>query len=481
MMYKFWTYISTLSILLLGCGSSLENQAGQRPNILLINVDDLGWRDLGFMGSTWYETPNLDSLAAMGMVFTRAYAGAANCAPSRSCMLSGLNTPRHGVYTVASSERGDTRTRRIIPVENTRILADSFYLLPEMLKSAGYVTASFGKWHLGPDPLSQGIDYNVGGSHRGHPGRHGYFSPYQVDHLEDGPEGEYLTDRLTEEAISWLKSVKDSSFFLYLPYYTVHTPLMGKPDLVSYFKRKPAPTGQSNPVYASMITALDQNVGKLLQTLSDLGLEENTLVIFTSDNGGIRAISDQAPLRAGKGSYYEGGIRVPLVLRWPGHIAAGVRNDEMVSQLDIFPTLQELVQPPKRSPELDGRSLLDQFSGPTSVLRNLYFHFPVYLEAYRPNRDDGRDPLFRTRPGSVIIAGRWKLHEYYEDDGIELYDLESDPGEREELSGTYPALKDSLRATLQNWRKVNQAPEPLRKNPHFDEIYEAQQLGQWEK
>ena len=324
--------------------SKTNENWSEKPNIILINVDDLGWKDAGFMGSNYYETPNLDALATEGMAFLNAYAGAANCAPSRACLLSGLNTPRHGIYTVGTSERGNVKTRKLIPEENTEFLKDTIFTLPQMLKSAGYVTGSFGKWHVGEDPTTQGIDVNVGGSERGGPGKGGYFSPYDIKNLPDGPEGEYLTDRLTNEAISFMEEYKDSTFFLYLPFYTVHTPIMGKEVLIEKFKNKKGSDGQNRPDYAAMVASMDENVGKLLDHLKKIGLEKNTLVIFTSDNGGIRAISQQNPLRAGKGSYYEGGIRVPLIIKWPDKIKANTISLERVSNLDFYPKkIQSLV------------------------------------------------------------------------------------------------------------------------------------------
>ena len=385
----------------LSLSGGFQKNIGERsdkPNIVLINVDDLGWKDLGFMGSDYYETPNLDALAKQGMVFYNAYAGAANCAPSRACMLSGHNTPWHGVYTVSPSERGSPKTRKLIPVKNTEHLKDSVYTLPRMLKNAGYVTGSFGKWHVGDDPKNQGIDINVGGSSRGNPGSEGYFSPYKIDNIKDGPKGEYLTDRLTQEAMDFVEKYRDTTFFLYLPFYTVHTPIMGKEELIEKFRDKEGSNGQNRPDYAAMVASMDENVGKLLDKLNEDGLEENTLVIFTSDNGGIRDISEQNPLRAGKGSYYEGGIRVPLVIKWPGKIRPNSKSEERVSNLDFYPTLQKIVAPSKKERNLDGLDLSPVFKGKKLPERNLYFHFPIYLQAYSEKNDDGRDPSFPNPP-----------------------------------------------------------------------------------
>lgn len=447
-------------------------QSPEPPNIILIVVDDLGWKDLGFMGSDYYETPNLDRLASEGMVFMQAYAAAANCAPSRACLMSGQNTPRHRIFTVANPDRGESKARKIIPVPNNEELPDSVYTLAEMLRDNGYVTGTFGKWHLGPDPASQGFQINAGGSHRGNPGSGGYFSPYNVDFLTDGPKGEYLTDRLTDEAISFVKNNKENSFFLYLPFYSVHTPIMGKEKLVKKFEQKQGSYGQDRPDYAAMIASVDENVGRLLAEIEESGLKENTLLIFTSDNGGIRDISYQDPLRAGKGSYYEGGIRVPLVIRWPVKVAAGSHCDVPVTNLDFYPTLQAVISATRPSALLDGVDISPLFTGKELPERAFYWHFPFYLQAYNPREDGGRDPLFRTRPGSVVRKGKWKLHEYFEDGALELYDLDKDIGERHNLAQKNPRKLRELYQILNDWRNTTNAPVPGKPNPEYDADFE---------
>jgi len=438
------------------------------PNIILIVADDLGWKDVGFMGSDYYETPHLDRLAGQGMLFNQAYAAAANCAPSRACLMTGMYTPAHGIYTVGSSERGDARTRRIVPAPNTTVLRNEFHTLAEALQESGYITASLGKWHLGEDPCSQGFDLNVAGSLRGHP--HSYFAPYGGPELE-APEGEYLTDRLTQEALKFMRQNKHQPYFVYLPYYAVHTPIQPKDSLETKYLEKGGTGCQSNAAYAAMVDNLDRCIGLLLEELERTGSRENTLVIFTSDNGGIREISCQDPLRAGKGSYYEGGIRVPLVFSWPGMIEAGIRVEDPVIHLDIYPTLMELIgtQP---AVDLDGLSLWPLLSGKGELReRALYFHFPVYLQAYRAGYDDGRDPLFRTRPGSVIRKGGWKLHYYFEDGGVELYDLQTDPGEGNNLAAFHPEKKEQLLGLLMEWLEQENAPVDFEVNTDFDEGY----------
>ena len=462
----------TMSMVLGSCDKKDEAP----PNIILVLADDLGWMDLGFMGSSYYETPNLDSLAREGMIFRRAYAAAANCAPSRACLMTGMYTTAHGIYTVNSSKRGEARTRRLIPATNTTILADEYYTLAEALKQAGYVTINIGKWHLGEDPCSQGMDYNVGGSTWGHPSN--YFAPYGHPDLE-APEGEYLTDRLTEEAVKFMQEHRRHPFFLYLPYYAVHSPIQAKQSLEQKYKNKGASSCQDNPSYAGMIDNLDNCIGKLMEELDKLGISENTLVIFTSDNGGIREISCQDPLRAGKGSYYEGGIRIPLIFRWPGMIKGGSVSEEPVINLDFFPTLMEILGEEALG-NLDGLSLWPLLSGEDALPeRPIYFHFPVYLQAYRKGFDGGRDPLFRTRPGSVIIEGNWKLHYYYEDRGVELYNLQIDPGESKNLTTIYSSKTKELLSKLKAWLEEEYAPVDFQMNPQFDSLYEQKASAQF--
>jgi len=461
-------------IVLLTALASCGNRKNALPNIVLIVADDLGWNDLGFMGSSYYETPGLDQLASEGMIFRQAYAAAANCAPSRACLMTGMNTPVHGIYTVASSERGDARTRRLIPATNTRILHEDFFTLAEALKNSGYTTATFGKWHLGEDPCSQGMDYNVGGSIWGHP--RSYFAPYIQPELE-APEGEYLTDRLTEEAIAFMQNHRRHPFFLYLPYYAVHTPLQAKTGLEQKYLAKGGEGCQQNHTYAAMVENMDSCIGSLVEELDKLGLSENTLVVFTSDNGGIREVSCQDPLRAGKGSYYEGGIRVPLLFRWPATIQKGEVREVPVTNMDFFPTFMEIAGSPL--PEnLDGQSLWPLLSGEGSLQeRPLFFHFPVYLQAYRKGLDGGRDPLFRTRPGSVIREGNWKLHYYYEDGGAELYNLNIDPGETNNLASIYSSKTKELLTKLEGWLEEEGAPVNFELNPEFDSLFEQQEAA----
>jgi len=433
-------------------------------NVIYLNADDLGVMDVGFMGSKLYHTPNLDQLAKEGVVFEEAYAPAANCAPSRAACLSGQWASRTGVYTVGTSERGNTRDRKLIPTPNQTHLDESVITLAEEFKKAGYRTAQVGKWHLGEDPTTQGVDINVAGNTRGAPAS--YFSPYKNPDLKDGPKGEYLTDRLTSEAIDILRQFKEDSFFLYFPFYSIHTPLQGRKDLKKKYVNNP----KVHADYAAMVECLDENVGRLLAALDELGLRKNTLVLFSSDNGGIRKLSKQDPWRAGKGSYYEGGIRVPLTIRWPGVVEPGSTCSIPVTGLDFYPTFLEAIgAKPSEGKEIDGDSLVPLLSGKGQFPRNrsLYWHFPVYLQNYAGEEDQSRDAKFRTRPGTILRKGKWKLHEYFEDGAMLLYDLEKDPGETHNLAAEKPKKLQALKADMYAWRKRTDSPVPTKLNPKY--------------
>ncbi len=445
-----------------------KNNHGDTPNVLFINVDDLGWRDVGFMGGDFFETPNIDALSKEGMLFSRSYAAAANCAPSRACLMTGQNTPRHGIYTVSPSARGDASTRKLIPTVNIDSLSSDAFTLAELFKKAGYGTATFGKWHLGKNPIDQGFDRNVGGDLRGNPGKGGYFSPYNLANIANGPKGENLTDRLTEEAIQYVEDHNETPFFVYLSYYAVHTPLMAKEDLIKKYKAKNNPLNIDH-IYAAMVETVDRNVGRLLDVLKKLDLENNTLIVFTSDNGGIRSIATQSPLRAGKGSYYEGGIRVPCIVKWPGVVKPGSHYDRPITNLDFFPTFKKILGVDLPDQILDGHNLLPVLLGASLKKHPLYWHFPIYLQKYDAEKDDGRDPLFRTRPGSVIIHGDWKLHHYYEDNGLELYNLKNDVGERKNLASENPEKTQKLLGLLNSWLADTNAPIPKELNLDFVE------------
>jgi arylsulfatase len=430
------------------------------PNIVLILADDLGWRDTGFMGSDFYETPNLDQLADGGMMFTDAYANGSNCAPSRAALMSGRYGPRTGVYSVGSSNRGKAANRRLLAPANRRKLSPDVVTLAEVLQSRGYTTASIGKWHLGDGPetgpLGQGFDHNVGGNQSGHP--KSYFSPYRNKNLPDGAPGEYLTTRLTDEAIAFLQEQREEPFFLYLPYYTVHTPLQPESSRLEYYQSKPPGQRHRNPKYAAMVEALDANIGRLLTALDEQGLDQDTLIVFASDNGGSAPSTTMAPLRGSKGMFSEGGIRVPLVVRWPGHVAPGVRCSTPVMLMDLYPTLVEAAG--GTADTSDGESLLGLLTdGCAPLQRALFWHFPAYLEA-APGRGIGP---WRATPCSVIREENYKLLEFFEDGRLELYDLSEDIGETRNLAMEMPARTRQLHEKLVAWRAQVEAPVPKRR------------------
>lgn len=466
--------LAVCTVLPVKADSSGKSFLQSRPNILLINIDDLGWKDLGVMGSTYYETPNIDRLAAGGMIFSQGYASAANCAPSRAALFSGQYAPRTGVYTVNNSDRGQSIHRKLIPTPNTEYLADSVVTIAEVLQQDGYRTAHVGKWHLGKNPATQGFDVNIAGTDAGNPranGMGGYFAPYHNPHLEEGPEGEYLTDRITREAISFLEGVENAPFFMNYSPYIVHTPIQPKPELKAKYEQKKGAPANTNSGYAAMVETMDYNVGRLVDYLKETGRFKNTFIIFTSDNGGLYRVSRQDPLRAGKGAYYEGGIRVPLIVVWPGRVTPGSTSDQVVSNIDFFPTMLEIagIATP-RNKILDGVSLLPALRGEQLEKRFLYWHFPIYLQAYQPGANpDLPDPYFRTRPGSVIRQGPWKLHEYFEDGRIELYNLDTDIGERKNLKQLYPERAEAMHRQLKQWREQTNAPVPDKINPEYRE------------
>lgn len=455
---------------LAGCKSlasrPLANSPGTRPNFVFILIDDLGWMDLGFMGSSYYETPNIDKLAGEGVVFSSAYTNAPNCAPTRACIMSGQYGPRHGVYTVGSSERGPARLRKLIPIENETTLDPKVVTIAEALKPAGYVSASIGKWHLGKDarsgPEAQGFDVSIAGSRRGATRRH--FSPYQLENLQDGPEGEYLTDRLTDEAIKFIQNNKDKPFFLYLPHYAVHTPIHAKESIIAKYKSKQPAGGQNNPKYAAMVESVDEGVGRIMKKLDQLGLRDTTAVILFSDNGGVAGITSMEPLRGGKGMLYEGGVRVPLVVRWPGKTTAGAKCDVPVIGIDFYPTILEMAGAAR--PEghmLDGESIVSLLKGRASVKREaIFWHFPAYLQA-----NYGWKGPWRTTPAGAVRRGDWKLIEFFEDGKLELYNLKNDIGESNNLASVMPGKTAQLHHLLQMWRKSVNAPVPTELNPAY--------------
>lgn len=444
--------------------SYLGFSQSKKSNVILINIDDMGWKDLGIMGSDYYETPVIDSLASKGMVFTQGYAAAANCAPSRASMMTGQWAQRHGIYTVGSSERGKSQNRKIIPTPNTTALGKEHIILPQVLNQHGYKTISAGKWHLSDSPLEFGFDVNIGGGHNGHPTS--YYPPYGNVNLDE-PHEQYLTDAIMAETIAKLNETK-SPFFLYYSPYAVHTPIQPVKSLLSKYEGKRSSIGQQNAPYASMVENLDRNLGLLFQALRKNNQLENTLIIFLSDNGGLKGITDQRPLRSGKGSYYEGGIRVPFFFVWEGKIKAGSTNSTPITNLDLYPTILEALKIPIGELTLDGASLLPILTAEGEMKeRALFWHFPIYLEAYQYGQDETRDSLFRTRPGSAMRLGKWKLQYYFENNEVELFDLENDLSEKNDLSTQLPEKTEELLDQMKAWWSSTSAPIPQTLNPAF--------------
>lgn len=461
--------VSLLALSLRGLVSCTSpQQPPQRPNIVLLYADDLGWTDLGVQGSDFYETPHLDQLASESVVFTNAYANAANCAPSRACLMTGLYPPRHGIYTVANSDRGKSVNRKLIPTENTTTLAPNFPTLAQSLQAEGYATCIAGKWHLSDDPTQYGFDTNFGGTHAGHP--KSYFSPYKNEHLSDGPEGEHLPERLSREVANWITAHKEESFFVYFPFYSVHTPVQAREDLKAKYEAKDPGAFHDHPGQAAMIEAMDLAAGQILATLEAAGLADNTIVIFSSDNGPAGGQSTAQPLRGTKGMYYEGGIREPLFVKWPGVTQAGSTVASPVIGTDIYPTLLEIAGVSRPDLQLDGTSIVPLLKGSTLPERALYWHFPAYLQMIKKERafEDSHDkPHFRTSPCSVIRKGDWKLIEYFENGDIELYNLATDLSETNNQAIQEPEKAKELLDMLRDWRTEVNAPVPTTLNPAY--------------
>lgn len=445
-----------------------------RPNVVVFFIDDLGWADVGFTydvlgigGPRFYETPNIDRLARESVIFLDAYANAPNCAPSRACLMSGQYTPRHGIYTVGDPRRGNDRFRRLEPIENETVLADRFVTVAEALQSNGYVTASMGKWHLGRDPKTQGFEVNVAGREWGSPGRRGYHSPFDYPNLKIDQPGTYLTDALTDKAVEFIKEYRDKPFFLYLTHYAVHTPIQAKAELTAKYRKKPATPYHKNAKYAAMIESVDDSVAAVLKTLDELKLTDDTVVIFFSDNGGFGGVTNNHPLRGAKGMLYEGGIREPLTIRWPGVTPAGTVCREPVIGVDLYPTLLEITGTQRPDGyDLDGVSLAPLLKDPTGSLGReaIFWHFPCYLQG---RGDPGGGP-FRTTPAGAIRMGDWKLIEWFETGRLEMYNIADDIGESRNLAETNPEKREQLHGAMKRWRAEVSAPVPTKPNPKYD-------------
>lgn len=432
----------------------------KRPNFVFFLVDDLGWTDLACQGSTFYKTPHVDRLAAGSMKFTQAYAACTVCSPTRASILTGKYPAKlHLTDWIPGHTRANAKWK--VPEFNQQ-LPHKEITIAEALKKAGYVSASIGKWHLGGQkfyPESQGFDLNVAGTHKGQPP--GYFSPYHIPTLPDGPEGEYLPDRMAQEANRFIQQCAEQGkpFFLYLPFFEVHTPLQAKKEKIEKYKAKAQPDNpHNNPVYAGMIESMDEAVGTVMAKLDELGIQDNTIIFFTGDNGGLclRHVTSNVPLRDGKGSAYEGGVREPLFIKWPDVVKPGSVSHTPVMSIDFYPTILEMAGVNLPNPDdIDGLSLVPLLTGAGELDREaLYWHYPHY-------HPGGAVPY------SAIRQGDFRLIEFIEDDHVELYDLRNDIGEKNDLSAQLTEKVDEMRKLLHQWRMSVNAQMPL-PNPDYN-------------
>jgi arylsulfatase A-like enzyme len=451
----------------------------KKLNVVFFLVDDLGWKDLGCFGSSFYETPNIDRLAAESMKFTNAYAACPVCSPTRASIMTGKyparmdNTDWFGAPQPEEVPRHHTKNKPLLPAPYSENLALEEVTLAEAFKEAGYKTFFAGKWHLGETqqhwPKRQGFDVNKGGHVWGGPwGGKRYFSPYGNPRLTDGPEGEHLPDRLARETVKFIRDNKDEPFLAYLSFYSVHTPLMSREDLKQKYQAKKEKLGlkpdwvmegerkvravQEHAVYAGMVDAMDQAVGKVLDALKEMGLDDNTAVFFMSDNGGLSTVggtpTSNLPLRCGKGWLYEGGIREPMIIKWPGVARAGSTCDEPVISTDFYPTMLEMAGlASKPQQHVDGISMVPLLKGGRMNRGAIYWHYPHY------GNQGGA-------PGSAIRQGDWKLIEWFEDGRLELYNLKRDIGEKNNLADKHPKIVKRLHNKLIAWRKEVDAKYP---------------------
>ena len=435
-------------------------------------ADDLGWRDVEYAGAAFFETPSIDRLAAEGMTFTAAYSGGPNCSPTRACLMTGTYTPRHQIYTPGGRAKGNPQFMRLlVPAANrkdealkrraveqfpiTNNLDSEFVCIPEVLGPAGYTTARLGKWHLGAD--TQGFDLSSANGRGGPGGRH------------YGEVG--VTEQLTDRALEFLEDERDGPFFLYLSYWDVHSPHRAREDRVEKYRRKkqslPEGKRQFNAVYAAMIEAVDDGVGRVVDRIDELGLAENTLVVFISDNGGTN-LSQLAPLRGMKGSLFEAGVRVPACMRWTGRIAPGSLCETPITSVDFLPTFAALAGAdlPADQP-VDGVDISPLLAGEEIDQRAIFWHYPLYLQGRGLKIDlpEGKTYSWRGFPSTALRRGDWKLIEFHEDDTVCLFNLKDDPGESTNIAHLHPDIADRLRNELNAWQERTDAPIPSEPNP----------------
>ncbi|MEM1227940.1 MAG: sulfatase [Planctomycetota bacterium] len=462
----------TLVISIAMAFASIARSQDVRPaNVVLILIDDLGWNDLGCYGSDYYQTPNIDRLAREGMRFTDGYAACNVCSPTRAAIMTGKYPARLLLTQWLPSGRWDSAKHRLREGRYLSNLPLEEVTIAEAMREAGYRTAFMGKWHLGTEtyyfPEHQGFDVNVAGRDYGAPGS--YFFPFRGRwsipttgrFLEKetplaGKEGDYLIDRLAQEAERFIHETADQPFFLMLSHYAVHAPLQGKPDKVKRYEKVPRASRQGKSHYAAMVESVDESVGRVMKALRDSSIERNTMVIFTSDNGGFAKATDNSPLRANKGSNYEGGLRVPFIIKWPGHAKPGSESNEPVISMDIYPTILAATGHDQRPHQhVDGENLAPVLEGARGLDREaLYWHYPHY----------NRHP--QNFPSGVIRSRDWKLIESYETGDCYLYNLRDDVGETSDLSGEEPDRVAQLHTQLKRWR-IDVDAESMRPNPEF--------------
>lgn len=446
-----------------------------RPNVVILHVDDMGWRDLGRMGSPVYETPNIDRLAQTGTLYTSAYASANICCPSRACLLTGSQPSRHGVYTVVKN-RGAKETWVVTPKKNNQFLPKRYPTIATVLSEAGIATGSIGKWHVSVGVPSHGFKEGKWGGYLGLPIN--YFAPFKLGFLpKDAPDGAYLPEYIRQAGVDFLTNHQNERFFLYFSTYLPHdeiknegedSTLQAPKKVVEKYRRKIAdmqkagkdPQGHSNPVYAAMIEETDRSVGAIIDTLDELNLRDKTLVLFISDNGGLSKYTSNRPLRGEKCTLYEGGIRVPMIASMPGRVPSKKISDEPVSAIDFYPTICRVMGVKPTDPALvDGEDLTDLlFEGKPLGERNLFWTFPVY----------NRPGDVERSPRSVMRRGNWKIHHRYEDNGYELYNLKEDIGESRNLVKTHPKEFDRMRRELEACYDRFKAARTLPVNPLYD-------------
>ncbi|MGB1661001.1 MAG: sulfatase [Planctomycetota bacterium] len=446
--------LGLISCLILGgCAQIPLKSESSPPSVILVLADDLGWADISCQGSAW-ATPAIDQLAAEGVRLTRAYSNGPNCAPSRACLMTGLDVAEHGVFTVAPAARGKKENRKLVPPKTRRTLEDDEITIAEMLKDSGYRSAHIGKWHLGDDPRSQGFDVSIAGDRRGHPKTH--LAPWKLPHLPEQEDGTELADALTDHAIDFIRECGDQPYLLVLSHYAVHTPVqVSEAALKRWQKIWPEGTRRQQK-YAALVESVDRSVSRLMDEVRAGGEGRETVIIFTSDNGGLEGFTDNGPLRGGKGMLYEGGIRVPMIA-WGERIPGGRVNTQNPVQLtDLVPTLLEWSG--TRAPEslpLAGTSLVSLLEDGTPLPeRDLYWHFPAYLSGAAR-----RHGIWRTTPVSAIMRGDDKLLEFFESGERQLYDL-SDVSEERNLSEERPEQALNLHQRLIRWREERKMPMP---------------------